>query len=57
MNPPILPGIFNDIKKPNDPALAMFQSPVKKIACAFAPKVGASESKDCGPVISGAERH
>ena len=46
MNPSILPGIFNDIRKPNGPALAVFQSPVK-IACAFVPTVGASESKDC----------
>ena len=45
MNPSIFSGIFNDIKKSNGPALAVLQSPVK-IACASAPKAGASESKD-----------
>ena len=42
----ILSGIFNDIRKSNDPALAVFQSPVK-IPCASADTDGASESKDC----------
>ena len=46
MSPSIFSGIFNDIKKSNDPALAVFQSPVKA-GCASAPKAGASESKDC----------
>ena len=45
MNRSIVSGIFNDIKKPNDPALAVLQSPIK-IACASTPKAGASESKD-----------
>ena len=42
----ILTGIFNDINKSDEPALAVFKSPVKA-ACASAPKLGASESKDC----------
>ena len=42
----ILSGIFNDINKSNDPALAGFNSTVKA-ACASAPKIGASESKYC----------
>ena len=49
MDPSIPPGIFNDSKKSNDPALALFQSPVEDCfnACASAPTASASESKDC----------
>ena len=45
MNPSVLYGFFNDIKKHNDPSHEVFQSPVNS-ACVSADTDGASESDD-----------